>query len=131
MRGLRALTTSCSQGLRDWATCIATLFSAVVKLSFLRPINELGELIAVVTVWRGVSESRLELPRQFYEKMPENQNYPGALAHRVARSGASHPPCAMALAGGSEPAFMSTTGTYAVGRDFATQDGVGTVLEMT
>lgn len=49
------------QGVRDWATCIAVLYSAVVKLSYLIPLDKEGNPVPIVKVWRGVQEVRCTL----------------------------------------------------------------------
>ena len=75
-------------GLEQWATCIAVLFAAVIKLSGVLPRDPTtGEPVTVTRVWRGVGEKTMQLPKAFYEACAENQGYPG----------------------GAEQAFSSTT----------------------
>lgn len=73
------------RGLKEWATSLLVLYSAVVKLSHLPPLDERGQPVA--RVWRGVDESDGHLPTSFFERSDSNSGFPG----------------------GAEPAFMSTT----------------------
>ena len=76
------------KGLERWATCLAVLFSAVIKLSGALPRDPAtGKPVTVKRVWRGVGEERMKLPQSFLEATEENQGYPG----------------------GAEKAFSSTT----------------------
>jgi hypothetical protein len=57
-------------GLDKWATCIAVLFSAVIKLSGATQRDPTSGMVvdAVMRVWRGVDETRgRELPPSFYD----------------------------------------------------------------
>ena len=74
------------QGLAQWATCLALLFSAVVKLSRVLP-RDLESGKPITRVWRGVKEVSMKLPKAFLEPCEENDGFPG----------------------GAEPAFSSTT----------------------
>lgn len=66
-------------GLHDWATCIAVLSDAIIKWSNVAPCDEHGARQTVATVYRGVREETRKLPHRFYEKCPENRNYPGGV----------------------------------------------------
>jgi hypothetical protein len=64
------------KGLEQWATCIAVLFSAVIKLSAVPPCKpDSGK--PVLRVWRGVKETGMRLPPAFLEPNEQNQGFPG------------------------------------------------------
>jgi hypothetical protein len=93
--------------LKEWATCIAVLFSAVMKLSGVAPRDADGNPIK--RVWRGVDESERELPDRFLRPCEENQGYPG----------------------GAEQAFSSTTTDPFTAHTFSGGWWVsGTILEI-
>ena len=75
------------EALRLWASCLAVLFSAVVKLSCVPARDASGAEMSVRKVWRGMREEHLRLPASFVEQTEANQGYPG----------------------GTEMSFMSTT----------------------
>ena len=87
-----------SQSIGEWATTIACCYSAVLKLSALsRPAR----------VYRGVRETGMQLPREFFEE------------------GAS------GFAGGVERSFMSTTKSPAVAIDYSGgEETPGSILVM-
>lgn len=94
--------------LKEWATCIAVLFSAVMKLSGVAPRDADGN--AIKRVWRGVDESERELPEPFLKPCQENGFY--------------HP-------GGAEQAFSSTTTDPFTAHNFSGGWWVsGTILEI-
>ena len=78
--------------LEQWKTCISLLYSAVLKLSYL---SKKG------VVYRGVSESKLKIPKSFYETNGDN------------------------FAGGVELAFMSTTTDENVALEYARRGSDG------
>ena len=93
--------------LREWATCIAVLFSAVMKLSGLTPRDSDGNVVR--RVWRGVDESDRALPDLFLKPCEENQYFPG----------------------GAEQAFSSTTTDPFTAHSFSGGWWVpGTILEI-
>ena len=97
-------------GLSQWATCIAVLFSAVIKLSGVLPRDANGQPSAIAKVWRGVRETDMALPLAFLEACDANQGYPG----------------------GAEMAFSSTTTDIFTSYIFSGGwDLPGTILEIT
>ena len=68
--------------LRCWETCIATLYSAVYKLSFQNNQR--------LKVFRGVNESKMQIPQDFFSSGLQNSSI-------------------KTLSGGVELAFMSTS----------------------
>ena len=93
--------------LKGWATCIAVLFSAVMKLSGVASRDAEGSPIK--RVWRGVDESERELPDRFLKSCKENQGYPG----------------------GAEQAFSSTTTDPFTAHNFSGGwRASGTILEI-
>ena len=78
---LRAYNTH-PELLNSWATCIATLYSAVYKLSFQNNQR--------LKVFRGVNESKMQIPPDFFNSGAQNSS-------------------SNTLSGGVELAFMSTS----------------------
>jgi hypothetical protein len=86
--------------LLKWATCIAVLYEAVLKLS---------AVTGVMTVFRGLDESDLELPESFTNPSKTEQGF----------------------AGGVEMAFMSTTQDQDIAFQFAGGRGKkGSIIEI-
>jgi hypothetical protein len=106
-RTLRALTetepaarAAAKKELLKWATCIAVLYEAVLKLS---------AVTGVMTVFRGLDESKLELPESFTD-------------HSKTEDG---------FAGGVEMAFMSTTQDQDIAFQFSGGRGKkGSIIEI-
>jgi hypothetical protein len=100
-------------GVADWATCLAVLYSAVVKLSYLTPADASGKPVA--KVWRGVDEGTGQLPADFYQPTVANSSFPGGAEVRGSRSSSGLCTAAAACSHdafgrqASQPAFMSTT----------------------
>ena len=65
------------EGLKEWATCIAVLFSAVMKMSGVQVLDDRGQVVK--RVWRGVDESKRELPTEFIKACEANQYFPGGV----------------------------------------------------
>jgi hypothetical protein len=80
-------------GLRKWATCIAVLYDAIIRLSSQTPTE--------LTLWRGLDESRRCLPQWFLDKSCGDQDF----------------------AGGVEMAFMSTSRKFGIAHDFSGENG--------
>jgi hypothetical protein len=86
--------------LLKWATCIAVLYEAVLKLS---------AVTGVMTVFRGLDESKLELPESFTDPSKAEQGF----------------------AGGVEMAFMSTTQDQEIAFQFSGGKGKrGSIIEI-
>ena len=88
-------------GLDQWATCIAVLFSAIIKLSS-APVLTLdvdsGQMVSLRKVWRGVREQPRALPPVFLEPCEANQFNPSgaemAFSSTTTESGPTKPnPC--------------------------------------
>ena len=79
--------------VENWGTCISVLYSAILKLS--------TKTTDVVKVYRGVNESKKQLPERFL----------------TAKKGE--------FAGGIELAFMSTTTDMKVALEYASRGGEG------
>ena len=101
LRGLNESYEPDPDALPRWATCIAVLFSAVIKLSELQPRAKDGSPIS--TVWRGVREDRSRLPDDFWMATDKNQGTPG----------------------GAEMAFMSTTADPTIAHTYSGGKGSG------
>ena len=109
MRGLDAANQPDNgRGLEQWATCLAVLFSGVIKLSAVPPRDPVTNR-PVTRVWRGVEETALKLPPAFLEPCDENDGFPG----------------------GAERAFSSTTTDIFTAYDYSGGWEVpGTILEI-
>lgn len=74
-------------GIEEWATCIAVLFSAVMKLTSLPPkvVDRWGQEQDVTRLYRGVKEEPPNacLPESFYKKTSDNLHPGGPASWRL------------------------------------------------
>ena len=76
--GLSWVTDEHFTGIEEWATCIAVLFSAVMKLTNLPPkVDRGGKEEPVTRLYRGVKEEPRALPESFYKKT-DSHPHPGS-----------------------------------------------------